>query len=111
MILSIKFQFFCLLSLIGQKALTDGMILNLSKRVTSKSDLDGLVFFGLKMQKYITHTQLHDKPHGINEAALQVLNEWRKKNADPFQAYNALRHALEKAFMADLIYDVLVKGQ
>ena len=83
------------------------MILNLSKHVTSESDLRNLATKGLKVPEYITDTQLHDKRHAINEAALQVLKEWNKKNADPFQAYDALCDTLTEAGMPALIYDVL----
>ena len=83
------------------------MILNLSKRITNESDLRDLATKGLKVPEYFTDTQLHDKRHAINEVALQVLKEWNKKNADPFQAYDALCHALTTAGMPALIYDVL----
>ena len=83
------------------------MIHDLSKRVTSESDLQNLATNGLKVPKYIIDEVLHDKRHTINEAALQVLKEWKKNNADPFQAYDALCDALTEVFMARLIYEVL----
>ena len=105
MISSIKFL--CLFSLIDRKKLTDVMIFNLSQRITSESALRNLATIGLKLPDFFIDTQLHDRSHSINEAALKVLKEWNKKNDDPFQAYDALCDAFKKAGMPYLIHEVL----
>ena len=103
----ITFQFSAYFSLVGRKELTDAMINDLSKRITSESDLRDLATKGLKVPEYITDTQLHDNRHAINLAAVHVLKQWKKKNLDPYKAYDALCLALIAAEMPALIYDVL----
>ena len=83
------------------------MIRELSKRITDEGDLRDLATKGLKVPEYTIDTQLRDYRHKINEAAIQVLKDWRKKNPDPYKAYRLLCDALTKAGMRALIYDVL----
>ena len=83
------------------------MIRELSKRITDEGDLRDLATKGLKVPEYTIDTQLRDYHHKINEAAIQVLRDWRKKNADPYKAYRVLCDALTKAEMPALIYEVL----
>ena len=83
------------------------MIYDLSRCITNENDLRHLAIKGLKLQGFSIDTKLHDKHDSINEAALQVLNEWKNKNPDPFQAYDALCDALTNAGMRGLIWEVL----
>ena len=87
--------------------LTDEMMLNLSRRITSEEELRALGTKGLRIPEYKIATHLRDYHNKITLAAHHVIKDWRKTVADPFQAYSLLCEALRKAELAAYIYEVL----
>ena len=86
--------------------LTDGMLLELSRRMTSPGQLRRLVTMGLGIKQHVLDSHLQNT-RDISEAALSVLKEWNLSQENPTVAHNRLCEALNKVNMCFLIQDVL----
>ena len=86
--------------------LTDGMLLELSRRMTSPGQLRRLVTMGLGLKQHALDSHLQNT-RDINEAALSILKEWNLSQENTASAHNRLCEALNKVNMCFLIQDVL----
>ena len=86
--------------------LTDAMLLELSRRMTSLGQLRRLVTIGLGVKQYVQDSNLHNIDD-INEAALSILKDWSLSQENLTVAHNRLCEALNKVDMCFLIQDVL----
>ena len=75
--------------------LDDVHILELSKRITSESDLMELGIKGLRLEKFLIEAALYRHPKDIQDAALDVLSEWMKQQRNMTDAYTTLLKCLD----------------
>ena len=69
------------------------MILKLSQKITCTNDLRSLATFGLEIEDPTVNKNLHNEKD-INEAAYQVLREWRTSQDNDKVVYKNLCEAL-----------------
>ncbi len=81
--------------------LTDGHILSLAERITSKMKLLKLGRHVLKIPDFTVQAALAAEEQ-IQEAAYEVLSEWRERQRTGQEAYTALHARLEEANMTEL---------
>ena len=75
--------------------LTEIMMHNLSKKITSEAELRNLATLGLRVKSDITDTNLTNI-RDINNAALRVIEEWAVNKQDKKAAYVELCEILKK---------------
>ena len=97
---------FSLVFLFTGAALTDGMLLELSRRMTNPGQLRRLVTMGLGLKQHALDSNL-ENTRDISEAALSILKEWNLSQENPTVAHNRLCEALNKVDMCFLIQDIL----
>ena len=95
-----------MLFLFTDTELTDGMLLELSRRMTSPGQLRRLVTMGLGLKQHALDSHLQNT-RDINEAALSILKEWSLSHESPAAVHNRLCEALNKVNMCSLIQGVL----
>ena len=88
------------------RELTDVMLYNLSRRMSSPGQLRTLATKGLGLKQHILDKHLHNE-RDINEAALKALREWRLCYQNSAVAYRTLCEILNKVKMSSLICDTL----
>ena len=81
--------------------LTDEDILDLSKRITSKIELEDLTVKGLKLPEYMVKTAVYNKKE-IQDAAREVLRTWLKKQTNKEEAFTNMMIALRRCEMNSL---------
>ena len=92
--------------------LDDCHIFELSKRITTESELMNLGIKGLKLRKNVIEAALYRHPKDIQDAAHDVLSEWVKRRANMVDAYQDLLTSLKHCKMNQLATDLwlLVQG-
>ena len=92
--------------------LDDSHVFELSRRITSESELVNLGINGLKLREYIIDAALFRHPKDIQDAAHDVLSEWVKRRANMVDAYQDLLTSLKHCKMNQLATDLrlLVQG-
>ena len=90
----------------AETELTDSMLLELSRRMTSPGQLRQFVTKGLSQKQHLLDSHLCNA-NDINEAALSILKEWKLNQENSMTAYSSMCEALNKASMCFLIQDVL----
>ena len=88
--------------------LTDIMLTELSRKMTSKSDLR-LIGLTLHVDSNAIDRHLHNERYEISEAAYKVLREWRNRFEDKREAYSKLRAGLRRANMSMYVGEILEK--
>ena len=73
---------------VGPK-LTEAMKFNLSRQITSQSELRNLATLGLRVQSFVIDTGLTNVGD-INNSALNVIDDWDATKTDKRAAYNEL---------------------
>ena len=86
---------------------TPQRLYELSLRITKWTDLRILATNGLKVSEYKIDSICTDKRDSVNEAALEVLKTWLKKQKNRTEAYDNLCNALKKVEMDYYITDAL----
>ena len=89
------------LTLISLGSLEDVHILELSKRITNEPDLMELGVKVLELPDFIVKTALYNKRE-IQLATHEVISDWSKQQTNRFEAYTALKKALEKSKFTSL---------
>ena len=82
--------------------LTDAQLLKLSRRITTKDDLNTLAILGLDIENYVVDKHL-GKSESVPTAAHDVLKDWRKKQGSSREAYSNLVAALQRLGWNDYI--------
>ena len=77
----------------GDTGLTDGLIVDLSQRITCASELVNLGVKGLKLPEFIIKAAIYNK-NEIQDAAHEVLHTWLNKQNNREEAFNNLQSAL-----------------
>ena len=77
----------------GQQGLTDAHLVTLSNMVTEHQTLRNLAVVGLEMNRVTVDSRLNE--NRINDAAYEVLSEWRKTQANGTEAYSNMCKALK----------------
>ena len=90
----------------GDTELTDSMLLSLSREFTNRSDLRTLAV-KLGQDKSKVDTSLTNHQNDINEAAYDLLKQWRDSKHDATVAYQEICKALKDAKQTFLISKVL----
>ena len=92
--------------------LDDTHVFELSKRITSESELRNLGITGLRLSKYIIHAAMTDHPRHIQDAAYDVISEWVKQQENMEVAYKTLLQCLKRCQMNQLMAELrrLVEG-
>ena len=90
----------------GDTPLTDYMLLSLSREFTNRSDLRTLAV-KLGQDKSKVDTSLTNHQNDINEAAYDLLKQWRDSKYDATVAYQEICKALKDAKQTFLISKVL----
>ena len=81
--------------------LTDDMIIKLSERLITNTDLQKLGISGLKIEGFKVNGFIQKNVHGgITPAAREMLDAWRTKIGDDQKAYQVLWDALGSVEMA-----------
>ena len=86
--------------------LTDSMLLSLSRRITSETDLRSLATDGLGLKEHVIDSHIYDEKK-ITLAAHRVLNDWRVKQCNSKVAYSRLCEILDKVEMSFYVADAL----
>ena len=89
------------LTLFSLGTLEDVHILELSKRITNEPDLMELGVKVLELPDFIVKTALYNKKE-IQLATHEVVSAWTKQQTNRFEAYTALKQALEKSKFTSL---------
>ena len=89
------------LTLISSGSLEDVHILELSKRITNEPDLMELGVKILQLPDFKVKTALYNKKE-IQLATHEVISDWSKQQTNRFEAYTALKKALEKSKFTSL---------
>ena len=82
--------------------LDESHIFELSKRITSESDLMNLGIKGLKLRKNLIEAALYRHPKDIQDAAHDVLSEWMKRQPNVVDSYCTLLQYLRQCQMNQL---------
>ena len=90
------------MNFLGFIELNDGHLLDLSRLITSQTELRILVIKGLKLSESTVQSALTDNPGDIHAAAYFVLRTWRYWQEDQVAAFNDLVTALKKCRMNQL---------
>ena len=86
--------------------LDDSHVFELSRRITSESELLNLGINGLKLREYITDAAVYRHPKDIQDAAHDVLKEWVKRQSNRVDAYHSLLRCLKDCEMNELARDL-----
>ena len=86
--------------------LDDAHVLELSRRITSESELLNLGINGLRLREYIIDAALFRHPKDIQDAAHYVLREWVKRQSNRVDAYHSLLKCLKQCEMNELARDL-----
>ena len=82
------------LVILGEKALTSGMLLRLSKKINKEIDILTLATIGLDMEAHVVKGLLKDNQREIHMAVHAVLEVWMRSQSDTKTAYARLCDAL-----------------
>ena len=88
------------------RELTDAMLLNISRRISSPGQLRTLATKGLNLKEHVLEKHLHNEKD-INEAAIKVLKEWKVGQENSTVAYSRLCEILRKVKISSLICEAL----
>ena len=86
--------------------LDDSHVFELSRRITSESELMNLGINGLKLREYIIDAALFRHPKDIQDAAHDVLTEWVQRQSNRVDAYHSLLRCLKQCEMNQLARDL-----
>ena len=86
--------------------LDDCHIFELSKRITTESELMNLGINGLKLRKNIIEAALYRHPKDIQDAAHDILSEWVKRQENMVDTYQNLLTSLKHCQMNQLATDL-----
>ena len=86
--------------------LDDSHVLELSRRITSQSELLNLGINGLRLRENIIDAAVYRHPQEIQNAAHDVLKEWVKRQSNRVDAYHSLLRCLKQCEMNELARDL-----
>ena len=86
--------------------LDDSHVLELSRRITSETELLNLGINGLRLREYVIDAAMYRHPKEIQNAAHDVLTEWVKRQSNRVDAYHSLLKCLKQCEMNELARDL-----
>ena len=90
---------FCIFDLHLGPELTEAMVVNMSRRLTSATEVRQLGIKGLRIRKHIVDKHLNNE-RDISEAAYKVLDEWCKDQLNSRVAHSTLCGTLRRVGMS-----------
>ena len=83
--------------------LTDAHVVQVSKELTTRGDLNKLAYRGLKLEPSEVESAITNAPNDIQTAAYSVLREWMKQQEHREETYTDLKEALAECNMKMLV--------